>query len=79
MRLQIYPGADAAFDFYYDDGDGYDFENGRFIRCLIRWSEKNRLLTIEEGHTFRPCDFIVAPPAGDRTLRYTGTPLTVAI
>lgn len=46
LELRIYEGADAAFDLYEDEGDGYDYENGKYRIIPIRWNNKKKLLTI---------------------------------
>ncbi|ANS74510.1 glycoside hydrolase [Paenibacillus yonginensis] len=45
-RLKVYPGTDAVFTLYDDEGDNYDYENGAFMQIELSWSEKDRTLTI---------------------------------
>lgn len=47
LELRIYQGADAVFDLYEDEGDGYDYEKGKYRIIPIRWNNKKQLLTIE--------------------------------
>lgn len=47
LELRIYQGADAVFDLYEDEGDGYDYEKGKYRITPIRWNNKKQLLTIE--------------------------------
>lgn len=46
IELRVYRGADAAFDFYEDEGDNYNYENGSHAIIPIRWSEASKTLTI---------------------------------
>ncbi|MCR5304627.1 MAG: DUF5110 domain-containing protein, partial [Lachnospiraceae bacterium] len=48
LELHIYPGADGEFVYYDDAGDGYDYENGEYETVPMRWSDKDRVLVIEE-------------------------------
>ena len=38
-KLVIYPGADANFDLYNDDGKTYDYERGKMELTHLRWSD----------------------------------------
>ena len=46
MSLRIYPGADATFTLYEDDGISNDYEKGRQSRILLSWNDKRQELTI---------------------------------
>ena len=46
IELRIYPGADAQFTLYEDEGDGYDYERGVYAVIPIRWDDETRTLTI---------------------------------
>ena len=46
ITLHIYPGADAHFDLYEDEGDNYNFEKGQYSVIPIDWDEKHQRLTI---------------------------------
>ena len=49
VEFHVYPGADAQFHLYEDDGDGYGYEQGEYtIRTLI-WQEKQKKL-FEQGN-----------------------------
>jgi alpha-D-xyloside xylohydrolase len=38
-KLKIYPGADADFDLYNDDGTTYDYEKGKFVLTHLHWAD----------------------------------------
>ena len=37
--LRVYPGADADFDLYNDDGTTYNYENGKYELTHLHWSD----------------------------------------
>ncbi len=46
IELRIYPGADASFTLYEDEGDNYDYENGARATVALRWDDRAQTLTI---------------------------------
>jgi alpha-D-xyloside xylohydrolase len=48
LELHVYPGRDASFTLYEDEGDGYGYEQGAFATVEIRWDDRARQLTIGE-------------------------------
>ncbi len=46
LDLHVYPGRDATFTLYDDEGDGYGYEQGAFTTVEIRWDDQARQLTI---------------------------------
>jgi alpha-D-xyloside xylohydrolase len=48
IELRIYPGADASFTLYEDEGDNYNYEKGSHATIAIGWDEAGRKLTIGE-------------------------------
>jgi alpha-D-xyloside xylohydrolase len=44
-KLRVYPGSDASFDLYNDDGNTYDYEKGKFELTHLKWSEADAKLT----------------------------------
>ncbi|WNR42869.1 glycoside hydrolase family 31 protein [Paenibacillus roseipurpureus] len=47
LTVLIYTGHDAAFVLYDDDGETYDYEQGKFIKVKFAWDEAQGELTIE--------------------------------
>jgi alpha-D-xyloside xylohydrolase len=47
IELRVYPGADGAYQFYEDAGEGWDYEKGGFSVMPITWNDKKRTLTID--------------------------------
>ena len=83
LTLAVYPGANASFTLYEDEGDGYNYEQGIYSTIDIKWNNSSRTLTIgkrqgafpgmvEERH------FIVTLPDGkEKTVTYTGKEVRV--
>lgn len=47
IDLLIYPGADASFSLYEDDGFHYDYEKGLYSQVHFRYDEASSVLRIE--------------------------------
>lgn len=45
-EIRIYPGADASFTLYDDDGETYRYERGERATTLLRWNDATRTLQI---------------------------------
>lgn len=50
-EVRVYPGADAAFDLYEDDGDGYAYESGAYTVTHLTWDDAAQKLS--GGDRFR--------------------------
>jgi alpha-D-xyloside xylohydrolase len=48
LELRVYPGANAKFTLYEDEGDNYNYENGAYTTIELTWNEKARSITIGE-------------------------------
>ena len=48
IELRIYPGQDATFTIYEDEGDNYNYEKGEYSEILIRWDDQARTLIFEQ-------------------------------
>lgn len=46
IDIVIYPGKDAQFLLYEDEGDNYNYEQGKYSTIQFSWKEKTRTLTI---------------------------------
>ncbi|GJI89569.1 glycoside hydrolase family 31 protein [Duganella hordei] len=46
LELRVYPGRDASFELYDDEGDGYGYEQGRYATTRLEWNDKTRQLTL---------------------------------
>ena len=50
VELRIYPGRDASFSLYEDDGISYDYEKGLSATIPIKWDDQAKVLTIGAIH-----------------------------
>ena len=48
LELRVYPGADATFTLYEDEGDSYNYEKGVYSTITFSWNDKQRTLTIAD-------------------------------
>jgi len=46
LEIRVYRGADAHFTLYSDEGDGYNYENGKYKLIPFSWYEQSGQLTI---------------------------------
>ena len=79
LDMIVYPGADAVFTLYEDEGDNYNYEQGAYSTITLQWNDRKRMLTIGkregsfkgmlENRTFR-----IQLPGGDvKTVEYNGS------
>lgn len=92
-EIRIYPGADATFTIYEDEGDNYNYENGKFATFELTWKDAEKTLEIshrkgsftgmKEERTFNIT--VVSPQQGtgmnvaapSRTVTYSGKSMQV--
>lgn len=84
IALNIYPGADASFRLYEDEGDNMNYENGLCSTIDISWDDSSRKLTIEkrigsfegmqEVRTFK-----ITVAGTEKTIRYDGRKTVVRL
>ncbi len=46
MEIHIYPGADATFNLYEDEGNNYQYENGKYSFIEFTWKDKLNTLIV---------------------------------
>jgi alpha-glucosidase len=54
LEVRVYPGANASFSLYEDDGDNYDYQKGFSSRIPMTWDDKSRTLTIGQRNGTYP-------------------------
>lgn len=82
VTLHVYPGADATFQLYEDEGDNYNYEKGEYVTILLTWNDARSTLQIGEcrgRYKGMPAErtFIVRTPKGEKQVTYVGKKLTV--
>lgn len=48
LDIRIYPGKDAVFTLYEDEGDNYNYEQGAYSLIEFRWHDRSRQLEIAD-------------------------------
>jgi alpha-D-xyloside xylohydrolase len=48
LEIRVYPGGNAIFDLYEDEGDSYRYELGAFAWTRFHWNDQTQNLVIEE-------------------------------
>ncbi len=48
IEVRVYPGADAEFVLYEDEGDNYNYEKGQYSTITMKWNDKKHELTIAD-------------------------------
>ena len=87
LELRVYPGADATFDLYEDEGTNYNYEHGVSSLIKLRWDNARHELTIgkREGSFFGMLtnrEFriqLIGSPAGQQIVKYQGGELHIAL
>ena len=46
IDLVVYPGANASFTLYEDEGDNYNYEKGLYSTIQLTWNDRSKTLTI---------------------------------
>lgn len=46
LTINLYPGSNAEFNFYEDEGDNYNYESGKYMIIPIKWDDEHQILTI---------------------------------
>ena len=78
LEIRIYPGADAEFSLYEDEGDGYNYEQGYFSNIIFTWTDRTRTLHIsarQGGYKGMLLDrkfTLVLPDGTTKTIDYNG-------
>jgi alpha-glucosidase (family GH31 glycosyl hydrolase) len=47
LAIAIYPGADASFLLYEDDGSSFNYRNGEWMGIQMAWDDKRRTLGLQ--------------------------------
>ncbi|MBR5729907.1 MAG: DUF5110 domain-containing protein [Prevotella sp.] len=78
IEIRVYPGRDATFTLYEDDGVSMDYEQGRYSKVTFNWNDRLRKLVIDKrqgnyrGTNLSQSFKIVVAGGNTKTIRYTG-------
>ena len=84
LELRVYPGADATFSLYEDEGDNYNYEKGQYTLVPMTWNNKTRTLTVGQRQgqykgMLQSRQFTVVLPDGTtKTVDYSGSEVSVS-
>ena len=85
ITIHIYPGADARFTLYEDDGTTNEYEQGQCSRIMMEWNEQKRELTIHQREGSFPemegkRQFTIVLPNGwQKTISYKGKKIRMKV
>jgi alpha-glucosidase (family GH31 glycosyl hydrolase) len=84
LSLLIYPGADASFLLYEDDGISFNYRKGEWTGIQMRWDDKSRKLHLELApgshmltHEAKP--IIVQMGEVKKNISFAGKPVEVSL
>ena len=80
--INVYPGADASFTLYEDEGINYNYENGAYSTIGLTWDDAGRKLTIgKRSGSFegmeKEREFVVNVLGKEKSVNYNGKETTV--
>jgi alpha-glucosidase len=84
LEVRVYPGADASFKLYEDDGNSYAYQSGANTSIPMSWTDKSRTFTVGKragtysGMLSTRHLVITLPSGASKSVIYNGSPLTVA-
>ena len=85
LEIRIYPGADAEFSLYEDEGDGYNYEQGYYSNIIFTWTDRTRTLHISarqggyKGMILERKFTLMLPDGTTKTIDYSGNQVTVKL
>ena len=85
LEIRVYPGADASFTLYEDEGDNYNYERGVYATIPMQWNDKTRTLVIGQRKGQYPGMLqsrrftIILPDGTQKTVDYNGSEVQLKI
>ena len=85
LELRVYPGADASFTLYEDEGDNYNYEQGAYTTIAFSWNDRARTLTIGArqgnypGMILNRKFTVILPDGQSRQVDYDGNDITIKL
>lgn len=84
LDIVVYPGADAEFTLYEDEGDNYNYEKGVYSTITFKWNDKAGKLTVGAAQgefpgmlKNRKFNVRIVGKDGVRTVDYNGQEITL--
>jgi alpha-glucosidase (family GH31 glycosyl hydrolase) len=84
LTISIYPGADASFLLYEDDGKSFNYRKGEWMGIQMSWKDSRRVLTLRlaEGSKILPPsrrNIVVKLNETERQFQFDGKPLEIKL
>ena len=89
ITLRVYPGANATFTLYEDEGDNYNYQKGQYTEIPMIWNDKTRTLTLEtrngsysgmlESRNFHVLFVSSTGKVLEQTIKYNGQKVSVKL
>lgn len=84
VTINIYPGNNAEFTLYEDEGDNYNYEKGAYTLIPMTWDEAKHILTIGSRTGSFPGmqasrTFIVKTPTSTKSVKYKGKEIRIKL
>ena len=83
LEIRVYPGKNGSFTLYEDEGDNYNYENGKYTEIQFTWNDAAKALTINDikgsfdgmlkNRTFK----VVLPDGKSKAVEYSGKKVEV--
>ncbi len=83
LTLKVYPGENAEFELYEDEGDNYNYLDGKYSGIKMSWNDRKRVLTIDnrkgsyEGMPVQRIFNVVMPDGRMKEIKYNGKRVSV--
>jgi alpha-glucosidase/alpha-D-xyloside xylohydrolase len=83
LSLSIYPGGDASFLLYEDDGSSFNYRKGEWMGTLMNWRDSDRTLHLRLSPGSRllgPVPRVITVKVGEitRSVTFAGKPVDVS-
>ena len=86
LDIIVYPGSNAAFTLYEDEGDNYNYERGVYSTITMKWNDSQRTFTVEarQGQfpgmlQNRKFNIRIAGTEAVKTVDYNGNAVSVTL
>ena len=86
LDIIVYPGSNAVFTLYEDEGDNYNYERGVYSTITMKWNDSQRTFTVEarQGQfpgmlQNRKFNIRIAGTEAVKTIDYNGSAVSVTL
>jgi alpha-glucosidase (family GH31 glycosyl hydrolase) len=85
LTLVIYPGADATYILYEDDGKSFDYRRGAWMRTEAKWTNATRKLSLrnisdsKSPYKLRTIEIRIARETKTRSVQFSGRAIEIQL